>query len=109
MDSVSGIFRSTIWNQTIPEHLRGRLAGIEMISWSSGPLLGNARAGAVASGIGLRGSILSGGLLCVAGCVALAAALPGFWSYEADPPEGESSLLLAAANSSSLRAPDSLS
>ena len=41
---VSGLFRSTIWNQTIPDHLRGRLAGIEMVSYTTGPLLGNAEA-----------------------------------------------------------------
>ncbi len=83
-DAISGIFRSTIWNETIPDHLRGRLAGIEMVSWSSGPLLGNTRAGSVASVIGLRGSIVSGGLLCVAGCAALALLLPKFWNYEAE-------------------------
>ena len=43
-DAVSGIFRSRIWNETIPDELRGRLAGIELISFSSGPLLGNVRA-----------------------------------------------------------------
>jgi hypothetical protein len=42
MDSISGLFRSTIWNETIPAHLRGRVAGIEMLSWSSGPTLGGA-------------------------------------------------------------------
>ena len=84
-DAISGIFRSTIWNETIPDHLRGRLAGIEMLSWSSGPLLGNTRAGGVASAIGLRGSIVSGGLVCVAGCAVLALLLPRFWAYEADP------------------------
>lgn len=36
-DSISGIFRMTMWNETIPNHLRGRLAGIEMISYLSGP------------------------------------------------------------------------
>ena len=45
-DAISGVFRATIWNETIPDRLRGRLAGVEMISWSSGPLLGNAEAGA---------------------------------------------------------------
>jgi MFS family permease len=84
-DAISGIFRSTMWNETIPDHLRGRLAGFEMVSWSSGPLLGNARAGGVASAIGLRGSIVSGGLVCVAGCAALAILLPRFWAYRADP------------------------
>ena len=44
-DAVSGVFRATIWNETIPDRLRGRLAGVEMISWSSGPLLGKRRGG----------------------------------------------------------------
>ena len=44
-DMVSGIFRGTIWNQTIPDRLRGRLAGIEQVSYSTGPLLGNVEAG----------------------------------------------------------------
>ena len=37
--------RSTIWHQTIPDEKRGRLAGIEMLSYSVGPLGGQARAG----------------------------------------------------------------
>ncbi|MEV0150912.1 MULTISPECIES: MFS transporter [unclassified Nonomuraea] len=44
-DMISGIFRMTIWNQTIPEELRGRLAGIELLSYASGPMLGNAAPG----------------------------------------------------------------
>ncbi|RZA07428.1 MAG: MFS transporter, partial [Proteobacteria bacterium] len=44
-DSVSGIFRGVIWNQTIPNEKRGKLAGLEMISYMTGPLLGNMRAG----------------------------------------------------------------
>jgi MFS family permease len=83
MDAVSGIFRGTLWNETIPDRLRGRLAGIEMISWSSGPALGNVRAGAVGAYAGARLSVVSGGLLCVAGSVALALALPRFWRYDA--------------------------
>ena len=45
-DMVSGLFRTTMWNQSIPDSLRGRLAGIEMLSYSSGPTLGNVEAGA---------------------------------------------------------------
>ena len=41
-----GLFRSVIWNATIPDRLRGRLAGVEMLSYTSGPTLGNAEAGA---------------------------------------------------------------
>jgi MFS family permease len=82
-DAVSGVFRATIWNETIPDRLRGRLAGLEMISWSSGPMLGNAEAGIAAALLGLRSSIVGGGLLCVVGAVALAATLPRFWGYDA--------------------------
>jgi MFS family permease len=82
-DSVSGIFRQVIWNQTIPDHLRGRLASIELVSYSSGPLLGDFEAGVVASLFNLRVSIVSGGILCVAGCVVCALLLPGFRTYDA--------------------------
>jgi MFS family permease len=83
-DMISGIFRSVIWNQTIPDHLRGRLAGIEMLSYTIGPTLGNARAGATARlpGVGVGGSIVWGGVACVAGTLALAAALPAFIRYD---------------------------
>jgi MFS family permease len=82
MDTVSGIFRSAIWNETIPDHLRGRLAGVEMISWSSGPLLGDAEAGLLAALTTVRTSVVTGGIACVAGTVALAVALPRFWGYD---------------------------
>ncbi|MDG4786046.1 MFS transporter [Micromonospora sp. WMMD1102] len=81
-DMVSGIFRMTIWNQTIPDHLRGRLAGIEMLSYLTGPLLGQLRSGVAARYLGIGGSIVSGGVLCVVGTVALAAALPAFLRYD---------------------------
>ena len=44
-DAVSAIFRATIWNETVPDRMRGRLAGMEMISYTSGPTLGNVEAG----------------------------------------------------------------
>jgi MFS family permease len=81
-DAISGVFRATIWNETIPDRLRGRLAGVEMISWSSGPLLGNAEAGAAAELLGLRRSVVVGGALCVLGCGALATAMPRLWAYD---------------------------
>ena len=81
-DMISGIFRTTVWNQTIPEGMRGRLAGIEMLSYSIGPLGGQVRAGAVADLWSVRGSITSGGIACVAGVAITAAALRDFWSYD---------------------------
>ena len=80
-DMVSGLFRMTIWNETIPPTLRGRMAGIEQLSYMTGPLLGNARAGFMAERFGLARSIIWGGLLCV-GCVAACGpSLPAFWRY----------------------------
>jgi MFS family permease len=82
-DSMSGVFRQVIWNQTIPDSLRGRLASIELLSFSVGPTLGNFEAGVVASLTSIRFSIVSGGVLCVAGCVLCALALPAFRTYDA--------------------------
>jgi MFS family permease len=82
-DGVSGIFRMTMWNQTIPDALRGRLASIEMVSYMSGPLLGHAEAGAVAAAFGVSASIISGGVLCVVGVLACGVWLPRFVRYDA--------------------------
>jgi MFS family permease len=80
-DMLSGIFRTTLWNQTIPDALRGRLAGVEVLSYSLGPSAGQVRAGAVASLTTPRISAWSGGLLCVAGVAVITAVLPGLRSY----------------------------
>lgn len=84
-DMLSGIGRATIWNQTIPDALRGRLAGIELLSYSVGPQLGQVRSGAVAALSSARTSIWSGGLACVASVTALALALPALLTYEPPP------------------------
>jgi len=82
-DAVSGIFRMTMWNQTIPDALRGRLASIEMVSYMSGPLLGHVEAGMVAAAFGVPASVISGGVLCVVGVVACGLLLPRFVGYDA--------------------------
>jgi MFS family permease len=81
-DTVSGIFRHTIWNQTIPDTMRGRLAGIEMLSYSVGPLGGQLRSGLVADAWSVRGSIASGGALCVVAVAAPSTWLRDFWCYD---------------------------
>ncbi|RKT02670.1 putative MFS family arabinose efflux permease [Streptomyces sp. 3211.6] len=83
-DMLSALGRSTIWNQTIPEELRGRLAGIEVLSYSVGPQLGQVRAGTMAGWTGTRPAFWSGGLACVASVALLAALLPKLISYDAD-------------------------
>ena len=83
-DMVSGLFRMTIWNETIPSQLRGRMAGIEQLSYMTGPLLGNARAGFAAERFGLARSITWGGLICFAGVAACVPILPAFWRHRSD-------------------------
>jgi MFS family permease len=86
-DMVSGLFRSAIWNQTIPDELRGRLAGIELLSYSVGPLAGQLRAASVASVTSLSFSVTSGGLICVFAVVLLASFLPKLRKYDVDTNE----------------------
>ncbi|OWA02483.1 MFS transporter [Streptomyces sp. CS227] len=86
-DMLSGLGRSTIWNQTIPDELRGRLAGIEVLSYSIGPQLGQVRAGAMAGWTGARPAIWTGGLACVVSVGLLTAALPKLVTYDAQTDE----------------------
>lgn len=86
-DESSGIFRDILWKQSVPDRLRGRMAGIELLSYGGGPPLGQFRAGAMANAFGQRFSLVSGGLGCVAAVVAVCAVLPNFASYVAPSPD----------------------
>jgi MFS family permease len=81
-DMSSGIFRMTMWNQTIPDDVRGRMAGIELLSYSIGPLLGQVRSSTAATLTSLRMSFITGGVLCVIGVGVAAIALPSLWNYD---------------------------
>lgn len=98
-DAISGIFRQAIWNQTVPDAMRGRLASIEMLSYSTGPALGNAESGLIAAALGVPLSIISGGVLCVLGCAVSGLLLPGFRAYDAqqrvDEPPGQPMVMSA--------------
>ena len=82
-DAISGIFRQTMWNASIPDEVRGRMAGIELLSYSTGPELGQLRSALVASATSLRTSIVSGGLLCAASSAVLTVLLPTMWRFDA--------------------------
>jgi MFS family permease len=81
-DMVSALFRANIWNQTIPDHFRGRLAGIELLSYSVGPLAGQLRAATIASATTLSFSVTSGGVLCAIVVAFLALFFPKMWKYD---------------------------
>jgi MFS family permease len=83
-DQISALFRQTIWNQTIPDNLRGRLAGIELLSYSVGPLAGQLRAASIAAATSLSFSVTSGGVICVVVVGILALLMPDFRKYDAE-------------------------
>jgi MFS family permease len=82
-DECSAVFRDVMWKQSIPDHLRGRMAGIELLSYAAGPPTGQLRSGAVAAVTSPRFSLASGGLACVAAVAAVCAFLPAFRLYTA--------------------------
>jgi MFS family permease len=86
-DFYSAVLRSVILLRATPDHLRGRLKGIEFMQVASAPSLGDLEAGVLASLTSLRFAVVSGGVLCIAGCVVTALALPGFLRYDATEPD----------------------
>jgi len=89
-DEYSAILRSTILFSGTPDRMRGRMQGFELAQVASTPALGNVEAGLVASLTSLRFSIVSGGLACAVGAVAIVAAIPSLFHYDAKRhvPEG---------------------
>jgi MFS family permease len=81
-DQVSAIFRSTIVLTVTPDHMRGRLGGIEFAQVASTPSLGNLEAGVVAQLTSLRFSIVSGGIACIVGTIVVALAFPALIRYD---------------------------
>ena len=83
-DSVSAVCRSAI-NQTVtPDHLRGRMSSVFSLVVASGPRLGDVEAGAAAALGGVRFSVVSGGVACIAGIAIVALAFPALIRYDAD-------------------------
>jgi MFS family permease len=85
-DVISAVFRNTILQLSVPDALRGRLSGIHILVVTGGPRLGDLEAGVVASAFSPFVSVLSGGLLCIAGTVLLALFVPAFRRYHAGDP-----------------------
>ena len=81
-DVVSAVFRSTILQLSVPDHLRGRLSSVHIAVVTGGPRLGDAEAGAVAALTTPRFSVVSGGLACIAGALLLARLVPELRRYQ---------------------------
>ena len=85
-DVISAVFRSTIQQTTIPDALRGRLAAFNIFVVAGGPRLGDFEGGVVASIFSPQVSIVSGGLLCLAGVAAIAVMVPRFARWRVGDP-----------------------
>jgi predicted MFS family arabinose efflux permease len=83
-DSVSAVCRATITQSITPDRLRGRMSSVHSLVVTSGPRLGDVRAGAVAALAGARFSVVSGGLACIAGALLIALRFPTLVRYDAD-------------------------
>ena len=82
-DMVSAVFRNTILQAATPDAMRGRLQGVLIAVVAGGPYVGDFRAGAIAEWFDVRLAVVSGGILCIVGVMALVAWRPGFLRYDA--------------------------
>jgi MFS family permease len=82
-NAVSGVMRNTIIQMETPDQLRGRISGLASISVQVGKL-GNVEAGLVAAISSAEFSIVSGGIGCILGVIAVAKTMPGFARYRLD-------------------------
>ena len=80
-DMVSGVFRVSLWNETIPESIRGRIAGFEMLSYMSGPLLGNALLGFLADRVGIQVALFWGAVISLGLVIVFNIGAPALWKY----------------------------
>jgi MFS family permease len=82
-DVVSAVFRGSILQSTVPEHLQGRLAGTYIAVVTGGPRLGDTEAGVAASIGGPQFAVWSGGLACIAGLGLIVWRAPELWRQRA--------------------------
>jgi MFS family permease len=82
-DTVSTIFRNLIRQLETPDHLRGRMTGVNMVFFMGGPQLGELEAGLVANAFGAVASVVSGGLGCVAATIWIVSTTPALRLYRA--------------------------
>jgi MFS family permease len=79
MDVISAVLRNTILQTSITDEYRSRLSSIQMAVVTGGPRLGDLESGVVANFTSTEFSIVSGGIMCVLGVLALIRWRPSFW------------------------------
>jgi MFS family permease len=90
-DVISAVLRNTILQTVVPEHFRSRIISIQLAVVQGGPRIGDLESGGVATLAGTQFSVVSGGVLCVVGAVALALAMPEFRRHRVSEVPGDRS------------------
>jgi MFS family permease len=80
-DTVSMVLRNVIRQLETPDHLRGRMTGVNMVFFMGGPQLGELEAGLVANGFGAVASVVSGGIGSLVATGWVAASTPALRRY----------------------------
>jgi MFS family permease len=83
-DSISAVCRSSINQSVTPDHLRGRMSSVFSLVVTSGPRVGDVESGSVAALTSVRFSVVSGGVACVVGVLAILVAFPGLLRFDAE-------------------------
>lgn len=86
-DNVSSIFRSTMLQAAVPDHIRGRLQGVFIVVVAGGPRVGAFYAGTLATLTTLWFPPLLGGFVILALVGVLVRMNPRFRRYDAEHPE----------------------
>jgi len=80
-DTVSMTLRHQILQLLTPDALRGRVTAANQVFVQGGPQLGQLEAGAVAAGLGVPFSIISGGVACVVTVILIGWKVPAIRRY----------------------------
>ncbi len=80
-DTVSMVLRNLIRQLETPDHLRGRMMGVNMVFFVGGPQLGELEAGLVANWLGPVISVVSGGTGCLIATGWIVATTPMLTEY----------------------------
>jgi hypothetical protein len=78
---VSMVLRNIVRQMETPDHLRGRMVGVNMVFFMGGPQLGELEAGLVANWLGPVVSVVSGGLGSLVATGWVAATTPALRRY----------------------------
>lgn len=99
-DTVSTVVRQVVRHTLTSDEMRGRMTGVNMMFFVSGPQLGEVEAGLVAQLAGsARVSVVSGGICCILISILIAAFVPSLRKLKGDEAGGDASATGAKSGS----------